>query len=115
MDLNAAHDTPVRHVREFAEDSNCLEVAFWAYSPICVLTRDHLEFERIHATLAEAAGKPTMLWIATYSEETVEGEPDEDGLIPAYPKIMDVRGIDVPQESAMFSRVSQKRAGQAPG
>jgi hypothetical protein len=91
VDLNAAHDTPVRHVREFAGDSNRLEVAFWAYSPICALTRDHPEFERIHTTLAEAAGKPAMLWVSAHSEEMVEGEPDEDGLIPAYPKIMDVR------------------------
>jgi hypothetical protein len=71
--------------------SNSLEVAFWAYNPICGLARDHPDFERIHATLAEAAGKPTLLWVATHSEEVVEGELDEDGLILAYPKIMDVR------------------------
>jgi hypothetical protein len=91
VDLNAAHDTPVRHVHELTGDGNCLEVAFWAYSPICGLTRDHPEFERIRATLAEAAGKQALVWVATYTEEMVEGEPDEDGLIPAYPKIMDVR------------------------
>ena len=61
VDLNAAHDTPVRHVRAVPEDSNRLEVAFWAYSPICVLTHDHPEFERIHATLAEVAGK-SKVW-----------------------------------------------------
>jgi hypothetical protein len=91
VDLNAAHDTPVRHVREFARDRNRLEVAFWAYNPICALIRDHPDFARIHATLAGAAGKPQILWVATHSEETVEGQPDEDGLVPAYPKIMDVR------------------------
>jgi hypothetical protein len=91
VDLNAAHDTPVRHVREFTRERNRLEVAFWAYNPICALTRDHPDFERIHTTLAEAAGKPQILWVATHSEETVEGEPNEDGLLPAYPKIMDAR------------------------
>jgi hypothetical protein len=91
VDLNAAHDTPVRHVRECARDRNRLEVAFWAYNPICGLTRDHPEFERIQATLTEAAGTPRLLWVATHSGEAVEGEPDESGLVPAYPKIMDVR------------------------
>src|SRR5262245_40618309 len=52
VDLNAAHDTPVRYLREFERDSNHLEVAFWAYSPICGLSRDHPEFERICATLS---------------------------------------------------------------
>ncbi len=32
-----------------------------------------------------------MVWVVTHSQEVLEGEPDEDGLIPAYPKIMDVR------------------------
>jgi hypothetical protein len=93
VDLNAAHDTPVRHLREFTEDSNVLEVAFWAYSPICALTRDHSEFERIYTTLTEAAGTAKLLWVATHSTEVVEGEADEDGCIPAYPKIMDVRPV----------------------
>jgi hypothetical protein len=91
VDLNAAHDTPVRYIRAFAMDRNCCEVAFWAYSPTCCLCRDHPDFERLHATLAEAVGKPKLLWVATHSQEMVEGEPDEDGLIPAYPKILDVR------------------------
>jgi hypothetical protein len=91
VDLNAAHDTPVRHLRAFEKDSNFLEVAFWAYSPLCALSRDHPEFERLQATLTETAGTPKRVWIATHSAECVEGEPDEDGLIPAYPKLMDVR------------------------
>ena len=93
IDLSAAHDTPVRHVREPARGSDFLEVAFWAYSPICGLSREHPEFERLGATLAEAAGTPKLLWVATHSAETVEGEPDEDGLIPAYPTILDVRPV----------------------
>jgi hypothetical protein len=95
VDLNAAHDTPVRYLRESERDSNHLEVAFWAYSPICVLTRDHPEFERIRATLAQAAGTPRLLWVATHSGEKVEGEPEEDGLIPAYPTILEVRPIEL--------------------
>jgi hypothetical protein len=91
VDLSAAHDTPVRHVREPAPASDYLEVAFWAYSPICALARDHPEFERLEATLVEAAGTPKLLWVATHSAEIVEGEPDEDGLIPVYPAILDVR------------------------
>jgi hypothetical protein len=78
-------------VREPAPGSDYLEVAFWAYSPICGLAREHPEFERLEATLTESAGKPKLLWVATHSAETVEGEPNEDGLIPAYPTILDVR------------------------
>jgi hypothetical protein len=91
LDLNAAHDTGVAWIREFSTDPGRCRVAFWAYSPICGLTREHPEFERIHATLTAAAGTPQPFWVATYSEETVDDEPDEEGLVAALPKIMDVR------------------------
>jgi len=91
LDLGAAHDTPVRSVQEFPNDPTRFQVGFWAYNPVCGLTRDQPEFERIHATLTKAAQTAQMVWVVTHSREVVEGEPDEDGLIPAYPKIMDVR------------------------
>ena len=93
LDLNAAHDTPVRHVREIDKDRGHLEVTFWAYSPACGLPHDHPEFERIHATLAEAAGTAKLLCVATHTVERVEGEPEQEGFIPAYPKIMDIRPV----------------------
>jgi hypothetical protein len=54
LDIGAAHDTPVRSVREFPNDANRFQVGFWAYSPVCGLTRDQPEFDRIHATLTKA-------------------------------------------------------------
>jgi hypothetical protein len=95
IDLNSAHDTGVAWVREFPADHNRFRVAFWAYSPICGLTREHPEFDRIHATLTAAAGTPQQLWVVTHSEETVDDEPDEEGSIAALPKIMDVRPIGI--------------------
>lgn len=92
-DLNAAHATGVAWLRELPTNPGRFRVAFWAYNPICGLTRDHPEFERIHATLAGAARTQERLWVATHSEETVEDQPDEQGLTAALPKIMDVRPI----------------------
>lgn len=91
IDLNSAHDTGVAWIREFAMDRSRFRVAFWAYSPICGLTREHPEFDRIHATLTAAAGTQQQLWVVTHSEETVDDDPDEEGLIAALPKLMDVR------------------------
>ncbi len=88
-DLNAAHDTPVYWVRESPTNPGLLRVAFWAYNPLCALTRDHPEFDRIHATLTVAVGTPQMVWVVTHSDETVDDGADEDGL----PKIMDVRPV----------------------
>jgi hypothetical protein len=86
LDLNVAHETGVAWVREFPTDRSRFRVAFWAYSPLCGLTREHPEFDRIYATLTAAAGKPGQLWVATHSEETVEDEPDEDGVTAALPE-----------------------------
>jgi hypothetical protein len=91
LDLGAAHDTPVRSIQELPNDPGHFQVGFWAYSPVCALSRDQPEFERIHATLTKATQSGQMVWVVTHSQEVVEGEPDQDGLIPAYPKIMDVR------------------------
>jgi hypothetical protein len=91
IDLNSAHDTGVAWVRAFSTDSSRFRVAFWAYSPICGLTREHPEFDRILATLTTAAQTQQQLWVVTHSEETVQDEPDEDGLIATLPRILDVR------------------------
>jgi hypothetical protein len=93
VDLNAAHDTTVYWIRAFPTDPSRFHVAFWAYSPLCALTRDHPEFDRIYATLTAAAGTPQMVWVVTHSEETVDDEPDEEGLVAALSKIMDVRPV----------------------
>jgi hypothetical protein len=91
LDLGAAHDTPVRSVEAFPNDSGRFLVGFWAYSPVCALTRDQSEFDRLHATLNKAIKTGQLVWVVTHSQEVVEGEPDDDGLISAYPKILDVR------------------------
>jgi hypothetical protein len=96
IDLNSAHDTGVAWVREFPTARSRFRVAFWAYSPICGLTREQPEFDRIFATLTAAAGTQQQLWVVTHSEETVDDEPDEEGLIAALPKIMDVRPMAPP-------------------
>lgn len=93
VDLNAAHDTTVYWVREFPTDPSRFRVAFWAYTPLCALTREHPEFDRIYATLTAAAGTQQMVWVVTHSGETVDDELDEDGLVAALSKIMDVRPI----------------------
>jgi hypothetical protein len=91
LDLNAAHETTVYWLAEFPTDPTYFRVAFWGHSPLCGLTRDHPEFDRIRATLTRAAGKPDRVWLTTSTEETVDDEPDEDGLTAALPKILDVR------------------------
>ncbi len=91
LDLNSAHDTGVAWVRAFATDPRRFRVAFWAYSPICALTREHPEFDHIQAVLTAAVGTQQQLWVATHSEETLEDEPDEEGASTALPKIMAVR------------------------
>jgi hypothetical protein len=93
VDLGTAHDTPVYWVREFPNDPTRFRVAFWAYTPLCALTRDHPEFDRVFRTLTAAAGTPQMVWVVPHSEDTVEDEPDEDGLVSALPKVMDVRPV----------------------
>lgn len=93
VDLGTAHDTSVYWVKESPADPNCFRVAFWAYTPLCALTRDHPEFDRIYATLTAAVGTPRMLWVVTHSEEAVDDELDDDGLSVTLPKLMDVRPV----------------------
>jgi hypothetical protein len=93
LDLNTAHDTGVAWICAFPTDPNRFRVAFWAYSPICGLTRDQPGFDRLHAVLTATAGTQQRVWVVTHSEETVDDEPDTEGLIAALPRIMDVRTI----------------------
>ncbi len=64
VELTHAHDTSVDSVREDEEDPTRLAVWFWGYSPICYLTREHAEFERIRTTLEQAATSGNRVWLA---------------------------------------------------
>jgi hypothetical protein len=46
-EVSHAHDTGVHAIREDADDPSRLAVWFWGYSPVCYLTGDHPEFDRI--------------------------------------------------------------------
>jgi hypothetical protein len=84
MELQCAIDTHVQNVKDSDEDPSRLEVWFWGYSPVCYLTRDHPDFQRIQATLLEAVSSQSMVWLAP-STWPVEGETE------IWTKIMDVR------------------------
>ena len=87
LELSHAHDTAVRSMREDEEDKSRLAVWLWEYSPVCYLTRDHPEFDRIRATLEQAAASGTRVWLANHMH-MVEGEAE------VWWKIMDVRPIE---------------------
>jgi hypothetical protein len=87
VDLKHAVQTSVRRVQDCEEDPNRLEVGFWGYSPVCYVTRDHPDFERIRTTLEQAVESGKPVWLATYTwPETSETE--------IWVKIMDVRPGD---------------------
>ncbi len=90
IDLNEANDVTVRSVREDEESPDRLKVALWGFSPLCYLVKDHPEFVRLHSLLTTAAGTPTRLWLANYSQ-MVEDEPGSDGTFESWWKIMDAR------------------------
>jgi hypothetical protein len=98
-DLNTAHDTTVRQVRELPANRDRLEVTFWGYSPVCGLMRDQPEFERIYATLSEAVTTGRTVWVVTHTADVVEDGPDEEGSVAFLPKIMDVRWACCPSSS----------------
>jgi hypothetical protein len=87
LELSPAHDTGVYSVREDEEDRSRLAVWFWGYSPVCYLTRDHPEFERIRATLEQAAASGGRVWLANRMR-MVEGDTE------IWWKILDVRPIE---------------------
>jgi hypothetical protein len=84
VELNYTHQSAVRHVRPDEDDPSRLMVEFWAYSPICYLTKDHPEFERIKHTLERAATMDEQVLVANHMR-MVEGETE------TWWKIMDVR------------------------
>jgi hypothetical protein len=86
LELSAAHETSVRSVGEDEEDQSRLAVWFWEYSPICYLSREHLEFDRIRATLEQAAASGSRVWLANRMH-VVEGETE------IWWKILDVRPV----------------------
>ncbi len=89
VDLNAAHDTTVSFIREVPNDRSRFMVGLWGYSPICYLTRDHPNFERIRSLLASAAGTSRKVWLANHSEMIVTEAQGAEG--ETWWKIMDVR------------------------
>lgn len=69
---------------------DCVRVGFWAYAPLCGLSRGHPEFQRIYATLTEAVAARCVVHVATRTSERVAddfggGDPGD------LPMIMDVR------------------------
>src|SRR5262245_3663752 len=87
LELSHAHETGVRSVREDEEDRSRLAVWLWDYSPICYLTRDHPEFDRIRTTLAQAAASGGRVWLANRMH-LVEGQTE------IWWQILDVRPSD---------------------
>jgi hypothetical protein len=87
LELSHAHDTSVRSLREDEEDSSRLAVWFWEFSPVCYLTRDHPEFDRIRPTLEQAAASGSRVWLANRMQ-LVEGETE------IWWKILDVRPVE---------------------
>jgi hypothetical protein len=93
LELSHAHDTCVDSVRDDEEDEGRLPVWCWEFSPVCYLTRDHPEFDRIRATLEQAAASGSRVWLANRMHP-VEGETE------IWWKILDVRPIaSVPQRN----------------
>lgn len=84
VELNHTHQSAVRHVRPDEDDRSRLMVEFWAYSPICYLTKDHPEFERVKQTLERAAAMDEQVMFANH-KHMVEGETE------TWWKLMDVR------------------------
>jgi hypothetical protein len=87
LELSHAHETGVDCVREDEDDENRLAIWFWGYSPVCYLTRDHPEFDRIRATLEQAAASGSRVWLANRMH-LVEGETE------IWWQILDVRPIE---------------------
>jgi hypothetical protein len=70
--------------RDDEDDPSRVKVAFWGFSAVCYLQRDHPEFGRILGTLAAAVGSPAQVWFANRSWP-LEGETE------VWNAILDVR------------------------
>jgi hypothetical protein len=84
LDFNYTYQSLVRYAQDDEDDPNRVAVGFWGYGPLCYLTRDHPEFERIKRTLDEAVAAGSMVWFANESQ-MVESETE------IWWKLMDVR------------------------
>jgi hypothetical protein len=93
LELSHAHETCVRSVREDEEDKSRLAVWFWDYSPVCYLSREHPEFDRIRVTLEQAAACEGRVWLANRTHP-VAGETE------IWWKILDVRPVESESTSA---------------
>jgi hypothetical protein len=91
IDLNEAHDVTVRYIREEEDTADRMKVALWGFNPMCYLSRDHPEFDRIRSTLAAAAGTSTRLWLANHSQMVNDEPRTGDGEFEIWWKILDVR------------------------
>src|SRR5262249_37649690 len=87
LELSHVYDTSVDSIREDEEDRSRLVVWCWDYSPVCYLTRDHPDFDRIRATLDHAAASGRRVWLANRMR-LVESETE------IWWKILDVRPIE---------------------
>jgi hypothetical protein len=87
LDLNHANESLVDRIRQDEEDPSRFMVCFWASSPVCYLTLDHPEFDRIRATLEQAIATGTRVWLANHMH-MVEGETE------IWWKLMGVRPIE---------------------
>jgi len=98
LELSPTHETGVRSVREDEEDPSRLAVWFWAYSPVCYLTREHPEFDRIRATLEQAVASGGRVWLANRMH-LVDGDTE------IWWKILDVRPVpSVPGDNSFLSK-----------
>lgn len=86
VDLNAAHQTTVRSVLEDEDNPGRLAIWCWEFSPVCYLSRDHPEFDRIKAALQQAAASRTRVWLANRTH-LVHDETE------IWWKILDVRPV----------------------
>jgi hypothetical protein len=75
LELSHTHDTSVHSVQQDEEGKSRLAVSLWGCSPVCYLTLDHPEFDRIRATLEQAIATGTRVWLANHMH-VVEGEFD---------------------------------------
>lgn len=85
-ELNHTYQSTVRFVNQDEEDPTRLTVGFWAYSPICYLTKDHPELERIHDTLLNAFRTGNQVLLVNHMK-MVEGETE------TWWKLLDVRPV----------------------
>jgi hypothetical protein len=86
LELSHVYDTCVDSVREDEEDKSRLAVWCWDFSPACYLTRAHPDFDRIRATLEQAAASGGRVWLANRMR-MVEGETE------VWWQILDVRPV----------------------